>query len=369
MSGRFAVIAGGGTAGHVHPGIGVARALVERGHRPESILYVGSDRGIEQQLVPAAGFELVTLSGKGIPRRDPVGAALAVASLTRGAGEAARLLRREQPRVVLSLGGFAAAPCAFAARALRIPVVVHEQNAVAGAANRAIARWAVASAVSFPGTELPRAVVTGNPVRPEMVAADRANRKAARQALGMSDDARVIAVTGGSLGSLRINEAIVEALAVWGARDDTPIVVHHVIGNRDFDLIEPRARAAAGAVDYRPVRYEDAMPTVFEACDVVISRAGASTTAELAVVGVPSVLVPLPTAPGDHQTRNARALVEAGAAVLVPDGECRGDRLVREIDALFVDDGRLDTMHDGAQAVGRVDAADRVAQLLEEHAR
>ena len=179
---RFAVIAGGGTAGHVHPGIAVARALVDRGRATEEILYVGSERGIEHELVPPAGFDLVTLAGKGIPRSVSIGALRAAASLVRGVWQARGLLRREQPQVVLSLGGFAAVPCAVAARLRGTPVVIHEQNAVPGSANRLISRWARAAAVSFPGTPLPNAVVTGNPVGPEMLAVDRtADRAAARE--------------------------------------------------------------------------------------------------------------------------------------------------------------------------------------------
>lgn len=364
---RFAVIAGGGTAGHVHPGLAVARALVDRGHAAEEILYVGSERGIEHELVPPAGFDLVTLAGKGIPRSISVAALRAAGSLVRGVWQARGLLRRERPAVVLSLGGFAAVPCAVAARLRRTPVVIHEQNAVPGSANRLIARWARAAAVSFPDTPLPNAVMTGNPVRPEMLAVDRArDRAAARHKLDVADGNTLIVVTGGSLGALRINRAIIATAAAWAGRDD--VVIHHVIGHRDWDdLAADRARIG-GVIDYRPIEYEHDMPTVFAAADLVVSRAGASTTAELAVVGLPSVLVPLPGAPGDHQTANAQALVRAGGARLVPDAELDGDRLAAELERLVSGPGTLDEMSAAAATVGRREAADHVAQLLEDHA-
>jgi UDP-N-acetylglucosamine:LPS N-acetylglucosamine transferase len=227
-----------------------------------------------------------------------------------------------------------------------------------------VGRFAAACAVSFPDTDLPRSVLTGNPVRPEMLAVDRADRARARAQLGIPAGTHLVVVTGGSLGALRINEAVVAALGPLSRRGD--LVVHHVIGARDWETIAPAARERAAGLDYRPVRYEHDMATVFTAADLVVSRAGASTTAELAVVGLPSVLVPLPGAPGDHQTANAQALVRAGGAVLVPDVECTGDRLVAEIDAVLA---RLDTMGEAAATVGRRDAAERVAALLEEHAR
>lgn len=369
-AGRFVVIAGGGTAGHVHPGLAVARALVERGHDAASILYVGSQRGIEHELVPPAGFELVSLPGRGVPRRSPVAAARASLTISRGVAEGVMLLRRERPRVVLSLGGFASVPCAVGARALRIPVVVHEQNAVPGAANRMIGRFAKACAVSFPNTDLPHAVMTGNPVRPEMLAVDRSARDEARAALGVSKDRTLVVVTGGSLGALNLNRAALAAAKTW--RDRSDLAVHHVIGARDWDLLEAEraeASAAGAGLQYRAVRYEHEMPDVFNAADLVVSRAGASTTAELAVVGVASILVPLPGAPGDHQTRNADALVQAGAAERVTDADFDGDLLVTTVDRLLADPARLPAMSAAATQVARPDAADHVAQLLEEHAR
>lgn len=368
MSGRFAVIAGGGTAGHVHPGLAVAQALVDGGRRPDEILYVGSERGIEHELVPAAGFELVTLAGRGIPRTLGLDAARAGAELARGVASGWRLLGREDPCVVLSLGGYAAVPCAVGARVRRLPVVIHEQNAVPGAANRLIGRWARAAAVSFPGTDLPNAVVTGNPVRPAVLAVNRErDRICARERLHIGAAQKVVLVTGGSLGALRLNLAAVEAARLWADRQD--ISLYHVVGERDWDALEHQRIGVTGAIDYRPVRYEHDMPTVLAAADVAVSRAGASITAELAVVGLPSVLVPLPTAPGDHQTANASALVQAGGAVMVVDEELDGTRMTREIDALFGDDGLLAEMAAGARSIGRRDAAARVARLMEEHAR
>jgi UDP-N-acetylglucosamine:LPS N-acetylglucosamine transferase len=241
---------------------------------------------------------------------------------------------------------------------------------VPGAANRLVARWAKAAAVSFPGTDLPRAVVTGNPVRPEILAVDRArDRPAARACLGLPEDRLVVVAFGGSLGARRINRAIAGLVERWADRGD--VAVRHVVGERDWDDPTARGEEREGptGILYRPVRYEDDMPTTLAAADLVVSRAGATTVAELAVLGLPSVLVPLPIATADHQTANARHLVDLGAARLVPDAELDVDRLEAEVGPLLADPAGLAAMGEGAKALGLPDAAARVAALAEEHAR
>ena len=169
----WALIVGGGTAGHTLPGIAIGRALVARGHDVGTIHFVGSERGSEVRLVPDAGFTLTALPGRGIQRRLTMANVGALVGLARAFGRALSLVRHRRPSVVVALGGYASVACALAAVLFRIPIVVAEQNAVPGAANRLVARFARAAAVSFPGTDLPRAVVTGNPVRPEILAVDR----------------------------------------------------------------------------------------------------------------------------------------------------------------------------------------------------
>lgn len=365
----WVVIAGGGTAGHVNPGLAVARALVRRGHLSRAIHFVGSDRGVERDLIPAAGFELTLLPGRGIQRRLTVQNLSSAWGLARAVVQAHRLLRRLRPSVVLGLGGYASVPCALAARLLRIPVVVAEQNAVPGLANRVASRWARASAVSFPGTLLRRAVLTGNPVRGEVQRVNRvSDRPAARAALGVEDGRRLVAVVSGSLGAARINRAAFEAVQHWADRDD--LAVHHVVGRRDWkDLADLRPDLSKAALDYRAVEYEEDMPGVYAAADLMVGRAGASSVAELAVVGLASVLVPFPGAPGDHQTANAADLAARGGAVLVPDAEMDGDRMIVEVENLIEVSGLLDAMGREAADLGHRDADDRVADLLEVHAR
>lgn len=365
----WAIVAGGGTAGHVQPGIDIARALVAGGRAPSSIAFVGTLRGIEARLVPEAGFPLVTLPGRGLVRRLSAANLVSAWGLARAVVKAVVLVARRRPAVVVSLGGYASFACAVAAGLLRVPIVVVEQNAVPGAANRLVGRIARASAVSFPGTELPRAVVTGNPVRPEVLSVDRSrDRAAARRELGLPEERRTLAVFGGSLGARRINVAVVEALPVWAA--DERLAIRHVVGERDWERLGSSVPPLEeGGVVYQPVRYEDRMAMVLAAADLAVCRAGGTTVAELAVVGLPAVLVPLPGAPGDHQTANARVLQRAGAAVLVPDAELDASRLVSEVNALLDDPLRLEAMSAAATTCGHRDAARQVATVVEEHAR
>ncbi len=363
------VIAGGGTAGHVLPALAVGRALVARGRSPGDIRFVGSSRGIEARLVPEAGFDVTLLPGRGVARRLTVDNIGAVLGLCLAAVRALRLLAWWRPAAVLSVGGYAGVPCAAAAVLLRVPLVLHDQNAVPGLANRLAGRFARASAVSFEGTPLPRAVVTGNPVRPEVLAADRSSdgRLAARQALGLPATGLVLAVFGGSLGARRINEAVADLVQAWSP--GTELTVYHVVGSRDWGARSWQRQAARDGVGYQAVEYEERMPLLLAAADLALCRAGGTSVAELAAVGLPSVLVPLPSAPGDHQMANARALVVAGAAVMVPDDELDAERLAAELEAIVSDRSRIEAMGQAALGLARPDAAERVATLLESHAR
>ena len=368
LSPTFAVVAGGGTGGHVYPALAIAEALVERGHRRQDIHFVGSARGMEAAAVPAAGFEITLLPGRGIARRLTLANVGAVLGLVRAVLRAIRLVRRLRPRVVVAVGGYASVPAVVGAIVARIPIVIHEQNAVPGLANRLASRFARACAVSVPGTPLPRAELTGNPVRAEVAALDRspAARAAARARLGLPADRTVLAVTGGSLGARRINTAVLGLAGLWADRHD--VAIRHIVGRRDYPEFSAAYDKAETLDAVQVVAFEDDMPAVLAAADVMVCRAGGITVAELAAAGMPAVLVPLPGAPGDHQTANARALADEGAAIVVPDAECTPERLAAELAPLLHDPLRLAAMGTAAHALAQPDAADRVARIVERHA-
>lgn len=362
MSATFALITGGGTGGHVYPALALADELVARGHARESIRFVGAQRGLEVTAVPEAGYAIDLLPGRGFDRERSFSALrrnlrTAWDTLAALVG-AVRIVRRTRPAIVVGVGGYASLPALVAGRLYRIPAVVHEADAHPGLANRIAVRLGARPAVSLPGTPLRRAVVTGNPIRPEVIRVQR-----------VPVVPPVVAVVGGSLGARRINLAALELYDLWRMRDD--VVIHHVTGARGYEECcerLTRLQAPGDTLDYRLIRYEDRMDTLYAIATVMLCRSG-GMTAELAVVGMPSILVPLPNAPGDHQTRNAEVFESAGAGVLVPDSELDGVRLRSELEALLADAPRLDAMGEAARSLGRSDATPRFADLVEEVAR
>ncbi len=359
------VIAGGGTAGHTNPGIAVGQALVERGLGVEQVRFIGGVRGNEGRLVPEAGFAIDLLPGRGIQRRLTVQNARTMWDLGDGSVRAQRLIRSYRPNVVLCLGGYAAFAPSVAAITQRRPVVVSEQNAVPSAVNDLISKRAAASAVPFASCELPRRVVTGNPIRAEIVdALSSIDRDQARAALGVVPGRLLVASFAGSLGSTAINQAVSGLAERW--RDRSDVELYHVVGQRDWDTFGSGNDVGPGRVRYRTVPYEDRMPLLLKAADVVVCRAGASTVAELAAVGVPAVLVPLPGAPRDHQRHNAAQLSEVGAAVVIDQDDLE-QRLGPEVDGLLADGARRANMCEAGRGVGRPDAAAAVADLLALH--
>ena len=356
MTRTYALITGGGTGGHVYPGLALAEALVARGHARESIHWVGNAGKLEETAVPAAGFTIDLLPGRGLQRRLTAENVSVLVKTSQAFRRAMRIVGQRRPAVVVGVGGYASLPCLVAARLRRIPTVVHEQNAAPGLANRIAVGLGARAAVSLPGTPLRGAVVTGNPVRAAVVAVERQP----------TPDRPLVAIVGGSLGARRLNEAAAGLYDLWRSR--AGVTIHHVSGAAGHAAAEAAFaanRRDGDALGYRLLRYEDKMPELYAATSIAVGRAGATTVAELAAAGVPSILVPLPGAPGDHQTRNAQALVEAGAAVLVPDADCTGARLAAELEPLLADPARLENMTAAARRLARPHAADDLAALVE----
>lgn len=344
---RTILITAGGTGGHVFPGLAVADALREAGWR---IVWLGAKNGMEARLVPARGYEMAWVRAGALRGKALLARLLLPLNLLIGFWQSARAILRHRPDVVLGLGGYVAFPGGLMASLLARPLVVHEQNAIAGLTNRILAGVADRVLVAFPGA-LKNAEWTGNPVRPEIARLAPPQERFA----GRSGPLQLL-VIGGSLGAQALNECVPQALAALppAAR---PRVVHQS-GDKHLQALQRHYRDAG--VDGELLGFIDDMAARYAAADLVICRAGAITIAELAAGGVPGVLVPFPHAVDDHQMANAAFLADRGAAVLLPQRELDPARLATLIGSL--DRARLLEMAQKARALGKPDATRVVAE-------
>lgn len=354
---RF-VIAAGGTGGHVFPALQVAEALRRRGHE---CIFAGTARGLENRLVPEAGFELRHVRVGPLNRVSWSRRLRTAAEIPRALRSAWRLLDEFDPAAVLSMGGYASGPLALACALRETPLVVMEPNAVPGMANRIAGMFAARallgsqSAAKYFRNGIGRR--TGVPVRAEFF--ERAQRPA--------DRPFTVLVTGGSQGSRRLNEAAVDAARYWQASGAAPPRVIHQTGNNDFDRVSGAYREIGFAAETAPF-YDDA-PDLYKRADLVVCRAGASAAAELCAAGKASILIPFPHAADDHQAVNARELARAGAALMVEDGEWTGKKMAQTIDRLRSSPDDIARMEAAAARRAMPWAAEQAAGELETIAR
>jgi UDP-N-acetylglucosamine--N-acetylmuramyl-(pentapeptide) pyrophosphoryl-undecaprenol N-acetylglucosamine transferase len=357
------VIAGGGTGGHLYPGIAVARELVAR--RPDAaISFAGTAKGIEAHVVPREGFALDLIRSGGLKGKSIAdrlrGALLVPLGLVDGFG----IVSRRRPDLVIGVGGYSSGPVVLAAALRGVPTMLLEQNAVPGLTNRLLARVVKAAAVTFDSTQAffgAKAFVSGNPVRPEFLEAAGPNQEST-----LDDQATVVRVLvfGGSQGAHAINVAMVEAAARLAA-SGAHLRLTHQTGERDVDMVRTAYRQAGVQADVEPFLYD--MGRQLGTADVIVCRAGATTLAEITAAGKAAILVPLPTATDDHQRKNAEALGARGAADVLPQQDMNGAVLAARILALARDRGRRAQMAAAARALARPDAAktivDRALEL------
>jgi UDP-N-acetylglucosamine--N-acetylmuramyl-(pentapeptide) pyrophosphoryl-undecaprenol N-acetylglucosamine transferase len=350
--GRRVVIAGGGTGGHLYPGLALADALTARGY---AVTFVGAAGGIEARVVPESGYALHLLPGRQLRGGGAGRAAMALGTAVSGTLRGLRLLGALHPVFVAGVGGYASVAVVLAARLRRIPTILLEQNVIPGAANRGLARVAQRVCVGFAESigyfPAGRAVHTGNPVRADLL------HRAVR-APGSERTRLGLLVFGGSAGARQVNRAVVEALRILGPTARTLDIVHQT-GTSDVD--EVRAGYAALELPARVEPFIADMGSAYAGADVVVARAGAMSCAEITAVGLPAILVPYPHAADDHQRANAQVLVRAGAAEMILDRELDGQRLADALGALVRDPERRARMTAAARACGIPDAAERVA--------
>lgn len=354
------LIAAGGTGGHIYPGIAVAKELLRRDAKSE-VRFVGTARGLENKLVPQAGFELSLIDSAGLKNVGAVARARGLLVLPRSFLAARSLIKTFRPDVVVGAGGYVSGPVALTAALMKLPTLVMESNALPGWTNRVLARFVDKAAVSFEAA-LPffrgKAVVTGNPVRREFF------EIADRQREGIPIGEFSILVFGGSQGAHAINEAMIAALpALAGLKD--ALRVTHQTGEADFAKVNSGYSDAGWGEQADVRKYIDNMVTAFAGADLVVCRAGATTTAELTAAGKASIMIPFPLAADDHQRKNAEALERAGAGRMILQQDLSGERLAQEIAALVNEPQRITTMEQAARKLARGDAAVVVVDMIE----
>jgi UDP-N-acetylglucosamine--N-acetylmuramyl-(pentapeptide) pyrophosphoryl-undecaprenol N-acetylglucosamine transferase len=361
------MIAGGGTGGHLYPGIAVARELMAR--RPDArVVFVGTTRGIEARVVPREGFALELIRSGGIKGKSLIGAVRGAALLPLGLLDGWRAVSAHRPHVVIGVGGFSSGPVVLAAAVRGVPTMLLEQNATPGLTNRLLAPFVRAAAVTFDHTQAffgAKAFVSGNPVRPEFFAAvGRCPEREGDDDLSKPPRTRVL-VFGGSQGAHAINVAMVAA-APELAGGGPPLRLTHQTGERDVEMVRAAYQRAGLEADVEPFLFD--MARRIGQADLIVCRAGATTLAEITAAGKAAILVPLPGATDDHQRRNAEALVAAGAAELLLQADASGPELARRIRSLAADADARGRLGDAARALAKPDAArvivDRALELV-----
>jgi UDP-N-acetylglucosamine--N-acetylmuramyl-(pentapeptide) pyrophosphoryl-undecaprenol N-acetylglucosamine transferase len=354
------VLAGGGSAGHTSPLIATGSELrrLSPGIR---LTALGTARGLETTVVPAAGLDLELIPPVPMPRRVGTDLVLIGPRLVKAATATVRLLRRVRADGLVGFGGYVSTPAYLAARRLGLPIVIHEQNVLPGLANKLAARLTSHVYTSFPRTPLPHAECIGLPIRRAITDLDRvALRREARIGFDLHPDLPTLLVSGGSQGALRINTAVAGA---WPELLSKGIQVLHVLGPKNLlPGIERSVDQATGAV-YQPLAYVEQMEQAYAAADLILGRSGASTVMETAAVGVPAVFVPYPVGNGE-QALNAELVVIAGGGIMLADADCTSIWVAQEIPALFAHPDRLAGMSQALAGVARLDAATVLASKV-----
>ena len=347
------LIAAGGTGGHIYPGIAVAKEILRRDKTSE-IRFVGTVRGLENKIVPENGFKLELINSAGLKSVGLIGKLKGLFILPKSFLEARSLIKSFRPDIVIGAGGYVSGPVLMMASIMRVPTLVMDSNALPGFTNRQLARFVDKAALTFEEA-LPyfgkKGIVTGNPVRSEFFDVPPKTRGKEFNLL----------IFGGSQGARVINNTVADALELL-PKDDLNIT--HQTGEADFDKIrEEYVRKGRGNADVR--KYISDMVSQFEKTDLIISRAGATTCAELAAAGKASIMIPLPTAADDHQRRNAEALQNAGAARMILQRDLNAESLAKEIKDLINSPEKISKMEKAAKLLGKKDAAEITVDLIE----
>ena len=356
------VITGGGTAGHIYPALALADELKQKGHH---IYYAGTPKGTESTLVPRAGYDFVSFDVSGFDRSRPWTAITALNKARRCEKQAERWLKEVDAKLVVGFGGYVSVPVVRAAQKIGVKTAIHEQNSAMGLANEELAKHADLVCLTYECAaqkvkDKSKVVLTGNPVRKEVLSATRED---GRRAFGIDEKSLVLLVFGGSLGAKTINEAIVDLKEELLAKENLQII--HVTGKRDYEWVKDKlALTNSNEERYHLIDYCYNMPEALAACDVIVSRAGATSLAEISSLAIPALLIPFPFATADHQTKNAKSYVEAGAAHQLSDEEAKTDAFKEKLFDLIENEGTRQRMRKSAEAFETQNASLKLAQSV-----
>ncbi|MGI6485028.1 MAG: undecaprenyldiphospho-muramoylpentapeptide beta-N-acetylglucosaminyltransferase [Thermoanaerobacterales bacterium] len=361
------ILAGGGTGGHIYPAIAIATGLKEANSETK-IIFVGTDRGLETELVPKAGYELKTIRVRGFKRELSLDTLLSVKDMILGAIDSIRLLKKEKPDLVIGTGGYVAGPVIFLAALFKIPTIIHEQNVKPGVTNKLLSNFVDKVLISFSQSMqyFPKykTIITGNPVRKEL---SKGIKHVALAKFGLNPRLPVVLCFGGSQGASRLNKAIIEIMDEIIKKRHFQLI--HITGIKHYSEIKRKLEnkgidiARHGHIIVEPYIYD--MQDAYAAADLVIARAGAISISEICVCGKPAILVPLPTAANRHQDYNAMLLQRAGAGIIINDNELNGKILLETIKSIIFDENYLSKMGKSSKRLGNPDALDKI--MLEIH--
>lgn len=359
------MIAGGGTGGHLFPGVAVAEEVMARDPASE-VVFVGTERGIEARVLPELGWKLELIEVSGLKTVGVVKAILGLVRIPKAMWQARRLIKRHRPDVVLGVGGYASGPVVLAARLMGVPTAILEQNSIPGLANKILGKVVRAVFLAFDETRRffpeKKIVMSGNPIRRDIAAA----LMSAASADAPAARAPRVFIFGGSQGAVKLNEIVADAMVLLGERGVRPTIVHQT-GQQGLEDAERRYREGGIEADCRAFIVD--MAAEYRQADLVIARSGATTVAELGVVGIPAILVPYPYAADNHQEINARELVDAGAARMFRQAELTPERLADELAGLLSDPPTLERMGSAMKALGRPRASATIADWGDAQAR
>ena len=363
-----ALITGGGTGGHIYPALAIARGLQEKFQNIE-LLYVGTKKGLEADIVPKEGIAFKTVEVEGLQRKLSLRLFSSGFKVTKGFFQAQSIVGEFKPDIVIGTGGYVCGPVVLAAALRRIPTLIHEQNAYPGITNKLLARFVDKIAVTFPESikyfrNQKKVKVTGLPIRPEVL---QVNKQEAYVKLNLDPKKKTILVVGGSRGARTLNIAMIQVIKEYQNRENIQVI--HVTGNLDYQDTLKRISEQGismdnhGNISIIPYLYD--MASALNVTDLIICRAGATTLSEVTALGIPSILIPYPYASENHQEYNARALETKGAAILIKDSELNGESLVKQIDELLNTD-KLGKMAENSRLLGKPNALESIVGCVQQ---